>query len=495
LSGALTCLDFTATTGFAPTFSSTGTLNVYGNFSIMSTVVWSATGVLAFSTTTSQTITTNGVFIGSSISFSGLTTSSYNLASSLTSTSNTNSVLSSGTINLNNYVLYLNYFVCSGTSVRAINFGTGEIRLAGNGTQIFACSGSTNFTITGTNPTIYVTYTGAGSQTVTTGVNLGLQAAGNFGREINWRFLGGTYTISGFQSTGKSVNFTGFSGSWTKGTSTVPGDVTLSPTMTIGLSGFSTIFTASGTQTIITNGVEWGAPIFIGSVASGFAPTVVLGSALTIQSTASTKGITIGNGTLNLNGYTATMSPSGVFSINDAGGTQNITFNGGSIICTTGGFSYVAGTFTTTFGSAEGQIRMTQPATFDGGGKTYNCALNHAAGGQVVITGANTFTTIMNGSYSADFVFPASTTTTVTNWNVSGILGTLTFVRSSTVGTQATLSKIGGIASSNFLNIRDSNATGGAAWYAGANSTDSGNNTGWLFVDAPQNTGFLMLFR
>jgi hypothetical protein len=28
-------------------------------------------------------------------------------------------------------------------------------------------------------------------------------------------------------------------------------------------------------------------------------------------------------------------------------------------------------------------------------------------------------------------------------------------------------------------------ATGGATWYAGANSTDGQNNSGWLFAAAP----------
>jgi hypothetical protein len=36
-----------------------------------------------------------------------------------------------------------------------------------------------------------------------------------------------------------------------------------------------------------------------------------------------------------------------------------------------------------------------------------------------------------------------------------------------------------------YLSISQSIATGGAAWYAGANSTDGGNNTGWIFSAAP----------
>jgi hypothetical protein len=36
-----------------------------------------------------------------------------------------------------------------------------------------------------------------------------------------------------------------------------------------------------------------------------------------------------------------------------------------------------------------------------------------------------------------------------------------------------------------YLSIKDSNATGGATWYAGANSVDAGNNTGWIFTAPP----------
>lgn len=36
-----------------------------------------------------------------------------------------------------------------------------------------------------------------------------------------------------------------------------------------------------------------------------------------------------------------------------------------------------------------------------------------------------------------------------------------------------------------YLNIKNSSATGGATWYAGSHSVDSGNNTGWVFFGCP----------
>ena len=42
-------------------------------------------------------------------------------------------------------------------------------------------------------------------------------------------------------------------------------------------------------------------------------------------------------------------------------------------------------------------------------------------------------------------------------------------------------SKSSGNVAANFMSIQDSTATGGANWYAGANSTDVSGNTGWIF--------------
>lgn len=55
---------------------------------------------------------------------------------------------------------------------------------------------------------------------------------------------------------------------------------------------------------------------------------------------------------------------------------------------------------------------------------------------------------------------------------------------------QFTLSKPSGTVSCDYLNISNSNATGGATWYAGANSVDTTNNDGWIFT-APQTSGRL----
>ena len=47
------------------------------------------------------------------------------------------------------------------------------------------------------------------------------------------------------------------------------------------------------------------------------------------------------------------------------------------------------------------------------------------------------------------------------------------------------LSKSSGTVSVGYLSIRDSNATGGAGWYAGTTSTNVSNNLGWIFTAPP----------
>jgi len=90
--------------------------------------------------------------------------------------------------------------------------------------------------------------------------------------------------------------------------------------------------------------------------------------------------------------------------------------------------------------------------------------------------------------YATTITFEAGSTTTVTDFTIAGESGRLVTINSSVPGTQFTLSKASGTVSSDYLNIQDSNATGGATWNAGSNSVDSGNNNGWIFSAPPVST-------
>jgi hypothetical protein len=259
-------------------------------------------------------------------------------------------------------------------------------------------------------------------------------------------------------------------------------------------SNTSGVYTFSGrtTQQITSAGISFVQAIVINSPSG----SVTLQDALT--ATGGTVLITLTNGTLDLNGQTLTVG----LRFLTATGTKNLTFNGGTLVCPTANttsFNNAAPTnFTTTAGTGTGTISMTAATakTFVGGGSTFNCTLNQGGAGALTITGSNTFGNITNTVQPASVLFTAGTTSTFTNFNLSGTSGNLITIGSVTAASH-TLSKASGTVSSDFLSISQSTATGGAGWYAGANSTDGGNNSGWIFTAPPAATAtgnFLVFF-
>jgi len=76
--------------------------------------------------------------------------------------------------------------------------------------------------------------------------------------------------------------------------------------------------------------------------------------------------------------------------------------------------------------------------------------------------------------------------TNIREFNVQGSAGNLTVVESSTPGVQTKLvNSSGQNVNCDYLDLKDSLASGDVIWYAGSHSINSGNNTGWLFIDGP----------
>jgi hypothetical protein len=352
-------------------------------------------------------------------------------------------------------------------------FGTNTISVNSTGTVY---TGDTTFSVTGT-PVINVTSTGSTAITVTPGV-------ATEANSISFNFTGGTYTLTFLNTASNSarnINFTGFAGTWNlvAAARTIYGSLTLSTGMTFGsATGVFTFGGTSGTQLITCNGKSFLAPIAI----NGVGGTMKLVDALTMGS-ASIFSHT--NGTLDLNGQTLTVGTR----YTTVSGTKNLTFNGGTLVCpsanTTSFNNQNPTNYTITAGTGTGKISMTAATakSFVGGGATFPCTLSNDGAGALTITGSNTFTTLANGVSPTTFSFTAGTTTTVTNWNVSGTAGNLVTIGSVTAASH-TLSKASGTVSADYLSISYSTATGGAAWFAGANSTNGGNNSGWVFSNA-----------
>lgn len=257
-------------------------------------------------------------------------------------------------------------------------------------------------------------------------------------------------------------------------------------------SGVTTFNATTTGKTITTNGTSAGVTVSVNGI----------GGAWSLGSAFSCAILALQNGTFDLAGYTATQT----VRFSTVTGTKNLTFNSGTLLISaanTTAFNNAAPTnFTTTAGTGVGTISMTAATakTFVGAGSTFNCTLNQGGAGALTITGSNTFADITNtykSTGATSILFTAATTSTFTNWNASGESTRLLTIGSVTAASH-TLSKASGTVSADFLSISRSTATGGAGWYAGANSTDGGNNSGWIFTAPPapsgSNSNFLMFF-
>lgn len=291
---------------------------------------------------------------------------------------------------------------------------------------------------------------------------------------------------------GKSITWSGATGSptWSFGSVSTAnfGNLTLISGMTI--SGTNTLsLRGRGSFTITSAGKQFTCAIDI----------TCPGGTYTCQDAFSTaRALSLRNGTLDANNFGVT-----ALSVRDVGtATRGLTMGTGtwSLTDTAAVTLWTLASSGLTFSGASATITVTNASansrTF-GGGLSYGTLTYTVAGstGALVITGANTFNTInfSDASNARTLTLPASTTTTVTTFNVNGTTSKLMTVQSSSSGTAATLSKASGIVSCDFLSLQDSAATGGASWYAGANSTNVSGNSGWVFTAPPSGGTLLMM--
>ena len=280
-------------------------------------------------------------------------------------------------------------------------FGTNTISLNSTGT-IF--TGATTMTVTGT-PQIICTNSSATARTITPG-------AVTEANSISFRVTAGTGTFTISSTTAirnldftDGVNPTGYAGAATFGTMTIYGDFKASTGMTCAASANTTTFAAtSGTKTINTAGVTFDRPFTF----NGVGGTWQLQAALT---SGATRQLNLSNGTLDLNGYTATF---GNFNSNNSN-IRTLAFGStGKIVltATTGNplsmstatnFTYTGTSRIEVTASGAGRT-ITPPAT----GAVESNALNI-----YVTTGSDTLTV----SGAARFL----------NFDLTGFAGTLTY--------------------------------------------------------------------
>jgi len=472
------------------TFAGTTQVNSTGNVTISSGVNWTHTGNLTF--IGSGTLTTNAVTLTSIVAINNAG-STLTLGSALTTTNTLNIV--NGTVALNGFTATCNTLTSNVANTRSISFGSSAINITGSGATILSIPNATGFTYTGTS-TVNCTYSGS---TGTRTINFGTTAGATESNVLNVNITAGSdaFQTGGVGSSFKNLNFTGYTGTLTNAPRTIYGNLIFGSGMTTGGNVQITTFGAtSGTQTLTCNGVTVTFPF----LQNGIGGTVQLGSALTTSNT-----YTLTNGVFDANNYNVTVAS---FSSNNSN-TRTITMGSGAwtLTAATGTVTVwnLATTTGLTFNKNTANIQITSATsgtkTFAGGGLTYNNLTITVTVGSLIIpiTGANTFNTLSSTQTNAwTLTLPASATTTVGSWSIAGVSGTIVTLNSSSAGTQATLTSNGsGVISSDYLNIQDSAATPATTWYAGTNSTDVSNNTGWIFTAPPtvvNNGNFFLLF-
>jgi hypothetical protein len=387
--------------------------------------------------------------------------------------------LTQGTLDLNNNTLTCNIFNSTNSNTRAIAFGTGKIVVTGGntGTTIINLSTSTNFTFTGTS-LIESNYSGSSGTRI---IQL-MPTGGTESNVLNFSVTAGSDGVRFDGGRVRTLNFTGFSGTLSGFTvvSQIYGNLIYSSGMTVSATAQTLSFLAtSGTQQITTNGKTLDFPI----TQDGVGGTVQLQDNLTMGST---RTYTLTNGTLDIDGKTLT---TGAVSTSNSN-TRSIDFGTNGIINCGGAFTATTGTNLTTSGAGTIKMSSASAKTFAGGGRTYTAALEQAGAGTLTITGANTFDDITNTNATASQItFPASTTTTVNNFNVNGTAGNLVSLRSSTTGTRYTLLRQNVLnplfINVDYVDVRDTIGSPDLKWYVGKNSVNSGNNLQIYFEQSP----------
>jgi len=473
----LSKVDFSSRT-LPMTFQYVGAVNLCGDLIFSPSVTNVGTGgavcyapvtIAMNGSTFANALTVNA---GASATTSGAFVSTSTLTNNGTLTLGANATFTTlaltGTTNLVSY--NLNGTTASFNAGSTTNFGTGAMYLSGSGNVVSSgnaptCTGSKN---------VYLTYSGS----VGTLINSLYFSEAN---ALNYFITAGTYGLSHQnQSAFGSLDFTGFSGTWsnTGNSEVIYGDLKLSSTMTVATSTQTLFFAGtSGTKTITSNGKTFDVNINFNGAGSTWvlADDFVNGSA---------RQTTLTNGTLNLNGKTYTAGTQ----FATAAGTKNITFNGGVLVVTgttTSAFNNAQpANFTTTAGTGTGKISMTGATakTFVGGGSVYNCTLEQAGAGALTITGSNTFNDIDNTVQPVSVLFTAGTTNTFNNFSLNGTSGNLVTIGSVTAASH-TLSKASGIVDVSYCSISRSTAAGGARWqaYTINGNVNGGNNSGWKF--------------
>lgn len=385
--GGYFCNNFDSsarTTTLSMSTGNSSALTVLGNFTLSAATTYTGNSSLFIGGVENTTFNTNGGTIntGSAVLNNGVVIAKQSTASVTLSTLTlaTSLVLTTGVLDFTNATITVTTFLSSGTSTRTVAFGASGVLNVTQTGAIVVNLGSTGITVTGSNPVINCTYSGAfGTRTI----------VGNTSISIN--ITAGTDVISG---PGKvlDLNFTGFSGTYSATATTVQGNLTLSPTMVTSATGNNVQMAAlsgTGAKTITTNGV-------VINFILGF---IALGGPFNLQDNLTTGNLVdVSTGTLNTNNFTLNLNRLST----GASGTLNL---GTSTVT-------ITGNATTVLSIASGTITAT-------GTPTINCTYSGATGTRALIGSFNVNVNITAGT---DIVSFSGNTNDI---NFTGFAGTI----------------------------------------------------------------------
>jgi hypothetical protein len=338
ISAAAVCKSLTIT-GNNVTISGSSTLGIYGNITVNSTTVISATGVWSILNTAGQTtydITSAGVTFNCSLTLNAGTASTYRLVKAASSANGDFTLsslrtltLTTGILNLNGYFLTVGLFSSNVSTTRSITFSSDHsnwITLTGVGT-VFNIATSTGWSYTGYSDFTLTDATASGKTVTTTGMNI-YPANFYFGGSGVVTLTSGNY----FLNVDASVKTNAFSKSST-GALNIGGSVFLGPSMGssgISGSGITTFSIVSGLGGSVTTGqidlygYEWGNMTFssgnwqiYGNIGTTAATNDVVcsGGVLTVDYTCYFYRLTVSGGKIIINtnvtlNYTSTSAGS-----------------------------------------------------------------------------------------------------------------------------------------------------------------------------------------
>jgi hypothetical protein len=356
-------LSFTSGAGdFAGTFAGASTLAISGSLTLVSGMTYSYSGNYTFnSTSTGNTITSAGKTFGQTVTFNGVG-GTWALQDNLTNGTIRATVLTNGTLDLNNNTLTSGNFSSNNANARTIAFGSsGKIIVTGNAATVFDITNGVNLSVTGTSD-VELNYAGStGTRTIQPG-------ATSLANSLNYKISAGTDTVTLANNSGSyalAIDFTGFAGTLTALPRNIGGNLTISSGLTASLPGNTNNFIATTATTIDSANKTLDMILTFNGVGGSWQ----LLNNLTIPSNRTT---TLTNGTLDLSSGNRTLS-TGVFSSTNT--------NVRSIAWGTGNITLTANNATIWTTATNTNLTFT-------GTPTVNCTYSGAANGRTITPGA-----------------------------------------------------------------------------------------------------------